>query len=89
MAVEEQFYLTLPFAIRLLGRRALLRLICLTLAAAPLLRIAFFFHPANFYAWYSLMPYRADALVLEHRAGVRARQKTAAFLPERASASGE
>jgi hypothetical protein len=34
------------------------------------------------------MPCRADALVLEHRAGVRARQKTAAFLPERASASG-
>jgi len=65
LAVEEQFYLTLPLLIRFLDRRALLRFILVAMAAAPLLR-AFFFHrdPLNFFPWYTLMPCRADSLLL-------------------------
>src|SRR5260370_42096970 len=65
LAVEEQFYLTLPLLIRFLDRRALLRFMLFAIAGAPLLR-AFFFHrnPANFFAWYTLMPCRADSLLL-------------------------
>jgi peptidoglycan/LPS O-acetylase OafA/YrhL len=65
LAVEEQFYLTLPLLIRFLDRRALLRFILFAIAGAPLLR-AFFFHhdPTNFFTWYTLMPCRADSLLL-------------------------
>ncbi len=65
LAVEEQFYLTLPLVIRFLDRRALLRFILFAIVAAPLLRL-FFFHrdPAHLFAWYTLMPCRADALLL-------------------------
>jgi peptidoglycan/LPS O-acetylase OafA/YrhL len=65
LAVEEQFYLTLPLLIRFLNRRALLGFILFAIVAAPLLR-AFFFHrnPGNFFSWYTLMPCRADALLL-------------------------
>jgi peptidoglycan/LPS O-acetylase OafA/YrhL len=65
LAVEEQFYLTLPLVIRFLDRRALLRFTLAGIVAAPLLR-AYLLHrnPANFIAWYTLMPCRADALLL-------------------------
>jgi peptidoglycan/LPS O-acetylase OafA/YrhL len=65
LAVEEQFYLTLPLLIRFLNRRALLGFILFAIVAAPLLR-AFFFHrnPGNFFSWYTLMPCRADSLLL-------------------------
>lgn len=65
LAVEEQFYLTLPLLIRFLSRRALLRVIFGVIVAAPLLR-AWFFHinPANGFTWYTLMPCRADQLLL-------------------------
>jgi peptidoglycan/LPS O-acetylase OafA/YrhL len=65
LAVEEQFYLTLPLVIRFLDRRALLRCILFAIVAAPLLRV-FFFHrdPAHLFVWYTLMPCRADALLL-------------------------
>jgi peptidoglycan/LPS O-acetylase OafA/YrhL len=65
LAVEEQLYLTLPLLVRLLPRRALLRFILLAIIGAPLLR-AFFLHrdPTNFFAWYTLMPCRADSLLL-------------------------
>jgi peptidoglycan/LPS O-acetylase OafA/YrhL len=65
LAVEEQFYLTLPLAIRFLNRRALVRFILFAIVGAPLLR-AFFFHrfPGDFFTWYTLMPCRADSLLL-------------------------
>lgn len=65
LAVEEQFYLTLPLLIRFLDRRALLRFILFATFGAPLLRF-FFLHrnPENFFSWYTLMPCRADALLL-------------------------
>jgi peptidoglycan/LPS O-acetylase OafA/YrhL len=65
LAVEEQFYLTLPLLIRLLSRRALLRFILFATVAAPLLRAFLVFHDSgNFFAWYTLMPCRADSLLL-------------------------
>ena len=65
LAVEEQFYLTLPLAIRFLGRRALVRFILFAIVCAPLLR-TFFFHrsPSDLFTWYTLMPSRADSLLL-------------------------
>jgi len=65
LAVEEQFYLTLPLLIRFLDRRALLRFMLFAIAGAPLLR-TFFFHrdPLNLFTWYTLMPCRADSLLL-------------------------
>jgi peptidoglycan/LPS O-acetylase OafA/YrhL len=65
LAVEEQFYLTLPVLIRFLPRRALLGVIFAGIILAPVLRT--FFHsvsPNNYFAWYTLMPCRADALLL-------------------------
>ena len=65
LAVEEQFYLTLPLAIRFLSRRALVRFILFAIVCAPLLR-TFFFHrfPGDPYTWYTLTPCRADSLLL-------------------------
>jgi len=65
LAVEEQFYLTLPLLIRFLDRRALLRFMLFAIAGAPLLRTFFIHHdPGNFFSWYTLMPCRADSLLL-------------------------
>jgi len=65
LAVEEQFYLTLPLAIRFLNRRALVLFVLFAIVGAPLLR-AFFLHrfPGNPYTWYTLTPCRADSLLL-------------------------
>jgi peptidoglycan/LPS O-acetylase OafA/YrhL len=65
LAVEEQFYLTLPLLVRFLDRRALLRFALLAIVGAPLLR-TFLLHrnPENFFSWYTLMPCRADSLLL-------------------------
>jgi peptidoglycan/LPS O-acetylase OafA/YrhL len=65
LAVEEQFYLTLPLVIRLLNRRALLRFIFAVIVAVPLLRTWFYHHNhLNFFTWYTLMPCRADELLI-------------------------
>src|SRR5882762_6061266 len=65
LAVEEQFYLTLPLLIRFLDRRTLLRFMLVAIAGAPLLRAFFFHHDSgNFFPWYTLMPCRADSLLL-------------------------
>jgi len=75
LAVEEQFYLTLPLLIRFIDRRTLVRFMTAAIVAAPLLR-TFFVHggPANFFAWYTLMPCRADALLLGVLAAVVLRE---------------
>ena len=65
LAVEEQFYLTLPFLIRILPSRWLTRCILLGICTAPLLRIGFhFLRPHNWTPSFVLMPCRADALLL-------------------------
>ncbi len=65
LAVEEQFYLTVPFVIRKIGRSRLTFVLVAVVVAAPLLRtmLRLFFHNSGL-ACYVLMPCRADALSL-------------------------
>ena len=65
LAVEEQFYLTIPWAIRQMSRRKLMWCLLGVVIAAPVLRTALlvFYHHGGFAA-YVLMPCRADALSL-------------------------
>lgn len=65
LAVEEQLYLTLPAAIRFINRRWLPRVLVMGIIAAPAVRMV------GAHAWpghplgpYTLMPCRADALLL-------------------------
>jgi peptidoglycan/LPS O-acetylase OafA/YrhL len=75
LAVEEQFYLTLPLLIRFLPRRALLAVIFLGIGLAPVLRTVFHsLSPHNLWAWYTLMPCRADALLLGVLAAIALRE---------------
>jgi peptidoglycan/LPS O-acetylase OafA/YrhL len=63
LAVEEQFYLTLPLIIRYVSRRRLWWIVSGMIAGAPLLRILLDHSVSNgAYAGYVLMPCRADAL---------------------------
>jgi peptidoglycan/LPS O-acetylase OafA/YrhL len=65
LAVEEQFYLTLPLLIRILSPRRLLYVLAAGILAAPLLRIAMHaLWPDRYIPWFVLMPTRADALLL-------------------------
>jgi peptidoglycan/LPS O-acetylase OafA/YrhL len=65
LAVEEQFYLTLPFAVRHIGRRNLWRVLLSVVVLAPLLRIvAMRLLKMQWITAYVLMPCRADALGL-------------------------
>ncbi len=65
LAVEEQFYLSVPFVIRKVGRSHLTRVLIFIILGAPLLRIAihlFFEHSSL--GCYVLTPCRADSLSL-------------------------
>lgn len=74
LAVEEQFYLTLPVLLRVLSPRRLIRYILLGICAAPILRICLhFLWPANKTCAFVLMPCRADALLLGVLAAVLVR----------------
>jgi peptidoglycan/LPS O-acetylase OafA/YrhL len=65
LAVEEQFYLTLPFLVRFLSSRHLVFILFGGVLAAPILRIAVHvLWPRHELAWYVMMPCRADALLL-------------------------
>ena len=66
LAIEEQFYLTLPFAIRFLrSNTPLLTVLLGGIALAPISRILLHaYYPGHFLAWVVLMPCRADALLL-------------------------
>ena len=65
LAVEEQFYLTIPLMIRLIRPGRLVYVLGAVVAGAPLLRILLrFVLPHGDYACYVLMPCRADALCL-------------------------
>jgi peptidoglycan/LPS O-acetylase OafA/YrhL len=65
LAVEEQFYLTIPWIIRKIARPNLAWILVSVIVLAPLLRTALylFFRHGGFAA-YVLMPCRADALCL-------------------------
>ena len=63
LAVEEQFYLTLPLLIRYASRRTIKLVVVGFIVGAALLRVFLMFHFSNgAYASYVLMPCRADAL---------------------------
>jgi peptidoglycan/LPS O-acetylase OafA/YrhL len=65
LAVEEQFYLTLPVLLRALPPRRFLTYVVAGICAAPVLRICLhFFWAANKTCAFVLMPCRADALLL-------------------------
>ena len=65
LAVEEQFYLSLPLVVRILSRRILWRVLLVAVVAAPVLRVlAVHFLKMTWVATYVLMPCRADALCL-------------------------
>ena len=65
LAVEEQFYLVMPLAVRLVSRRRLVHLLCLTIAMAPVLRMAVrAYVPQHGAAAYVLTACRADALAI-------------------------
>ncbi len=65
LAIEEQFYITLPFLVRFLPPRRLLYVLFAGILAAPLLRAAIVAlwpnHPVSSFV---LMPCRADSLLL-------------------------
>ncbi len=65
LAIEEQFYLTLPLLIRILNPRRLLAFLGAGILMAPIFRIAFHvMRPGRFYpAFWYMMPCRADALL--------------------------
>lgn len=63
LAVEEQFYLTLPWAIRYFDRKRVTMLAVEVILLAPAVRIVCYsFWPNHPFAWFELMPCRADAL---------------------------
>jgi len=65
LAVEEQFYLVLPFLIYFLSLQRLPLTLSFIIFVAPILRIAlFYYYPHGGFASYVLMPCRADALLL-------------------------
>jgi len=64
LAVEEQFYLTLPLLLRRIPGRILWRVLLGAVVAAPLLRILAWRFLKNSMAVSTLMPCRADALCL-------------------------
>ncbi len=65
LAVVEQFYLFLPFLIKFFSRERLPYVLVGLILVAPLLRAFLFnFHPHGDFAFYVLMPCRADSLLL-------------------------
>jgi peptidoglycan/LPS O-acetylase OafA/YrhL len=65
LAIEEQFYLTLPALVRILNPRRLLVALAVGILAAPVLRIVLYvLWPERWLSWHVLMPCRADALLL-------------------------
>jgi peptidoglycan/LPS O-acetylase OafA/YrhL len=64
LAVEEQFYLLMPLAVRFLPRRRLVPLLLTSSVAAPIARILVFKLSATHAKQYMLAPCRADALAM-------------------------
>ena len=63
LAVEEQFYLTLPWLVRYFDRKRIMTLSIEAILLAPALRIvSYSFWPNHPFAWFVLMPCRADTL---------------------------
>ncbi len=84
LAVEEQFYLVLPFLIRFVPRRVVWLPLALLAAAAPLIRAQL--AATVQHGWmsaYTMMPARADALMLGVLAALALRNARLRTLAER------
>jgi peptidoglycan/LPS O-acetylase OafA/YrhL len=64
LAVEEQFYLVMPFLVRFFSRRWLLAILLTTIACAPIFRLIVFQWFPQHTAQYIATPCRADALAM-------------------------
>jgi peptidoglycan/LPS O-acetylase OafA/YrhL len=64
LAVEEQFYILFPLAVRTLQRKSLLFLMVTCILGAPILRTMVVLNGFGFEQVYPLLPCRADALAL-------------------------
>jgi peptidoglycan/LPS O-acetylase OafA/YrhL len=65
LAVEEQFYLTLPLVIRSIDGRTLRKALLAVVLLAPVLRIALYLFVPHGWTWaFTAMPARADALAI-------------------------
>jgi peptidoglycan/LPS O-acetylase OafA/YrhL len=65
LAIEEQFYLVLPFVVRMVSGRALAWVAVTGICLAPVFRcLCLHFAPDNWVAPFVLLPCRADALLL-------------------------
>ncbi len=74
LAVEEQFYLLMPLAVRFLSKRRLVQLLIAMVFLSPLLRVVFskWTHGAQ----YTATPLRADALAMGVLLALALRDKT-------------
>jgi peptidoglycan/LPS O-acetylase OafA/YrhL len=76
LAVEEQFYLSLPIIIRFFSGRRLHFLVLSGIVLAPILRtVLLFAFPRNWVAAFVLMPCRADALLFGVLAAILLRKE--------------
>lgn len=64
LAVEEQFYLTLPFIIRFISRKYLIFVVVMLILMTPLFRSFIWYQTANLNATRWLMPSCLDALMM-------------------------
>ncbi len=77
LAVEEQFYLTLPWVIRYFDRKRVMIIAIEAILLAPVLRLACYsFWPNHPLSWFVLMPCRADALFFGVLAAIALRDPT-------------
>lgn len=76
LAIEEQFYLTLPFLIRRISRKGLWYLLVTVIVGAPILRVLLIHYAAHgAIAAYVMTPCRADALAMGVVCALLARNK--------------
>jgi peptidoglycan/LPS O-acetylase OafA/YrhL len=74
LAVEEQFYLTLPCVIRFVSPRRLTIVVLAGILLAPAPRVALYaLWPTHILSWVVLMPCRSDALLLGVLAAIAVR----------------
>lgn len=77
LAIEEQFYLTIPIVIRNIRRSTLMFFLLLVIVLAPLLRTIIYLSSVQKLADYVLMPCRADAFSMGVLAALSLRDSTA------------
>jgi peptidoglycan/LPS O-acetylase OafA/YrhL len=77
LAIEEQFYLLLPLAVRTLSRRAIFTMVVICIVSAPILRKILFLTGFSGEQIGALLPCRADALALGVLAAILMRHEAA------------